>query len=438
MNIRVISILFILLGCASEKQQNVFYDVELNNLATNAYSNILADTLKRISIRFESDKTPSNELFSSIDYLPLETTSESFFGTIDQIEFTDTQIIILDKKTKGVYVFDREGAFLFKIVAVGDGPTEYRIPKSIAYNAFHERIEVLDNTRGIIQRYSAVNGTYMSTLDFGMGIRRFMPVDENEYLLVVDSYLFNNERYAQVHGLSRQLLLGEEEDNKLKIISQHVDYRTNSGALNFSVNQNLRADRVSGRPLVNFTFNDTIYEVGSQEVKRKYLLDFGEFSNKEEWFLEENLNTLFKKHKTLETTLPTFIWDTVDYLYVNSTSRGINMKCFYRKADGTTKCYQNSDFNQAAGAFGLWPKGSTENSFVYVMEPQEVFRLNNIVLTRINTLYPEASETDIETIIDTFYVAKEKWEFLKLAETAIQEDSNPVLVFAKPNFDAYN
>ena len=428
----------IFLGCAAEKTEKALYDVKLNRLEDNTFEDAWSDNLTSIPVYFNSKKIHSNELFSSIEYLPLETTPESFFGTIDQLELTDDQIIILDKKTRGVYVFDKTGNFQFKIDQVGEGPTEYRIPKFMAYNPFHKRIEVLDNTRGLIQRYSAEDGRYLSTLDLGMGINEFTPLHEASYLLVVGSYAFNDQRYAQIEGLNKQLLIANEVENSIKIVSQHVDYRENSGVPNFGINQNLRVDSRSGLPLVNITYNDTIYEVSQSRINRKYYIDFGEYKNPDEWFRKENLRTFLNKSEEGEYTSVTYFWDVSGYIYLSSRYQGLTTHCFYSKSSGESKCFRKSDYMQAAGAFGGWPISVTDTDFVYIMEPQEVYGIKESVLNRINALYPEAQPTDVKTIIDTFYVAQEKWEFLKLTESAIKEDSNPVLVFVKPNFEAYD
>lgn len=57
----------------------------------------------------------ASEVFESADYIPLETTRESTFGRIDQMEVTDQYFIILDKNTNSILLFTKEGKYHAKI-----------------------------------------------------------------------------------------------------------------------------------------------------------------------------------------------------------------------------------------------------------------------------------------------------------------------------------
>lgn len=57
----------------------------------------------------------ATEVFDSADYIPLETTKESTFGRIDQMEVTDEYFIILDRNTNCILLFSRDGKYHCKI-----------------------------------------------------------------------------------------------------------------------------------------------------------------------------------------------------------------------------------------------------------------------------------------------------------------------------------
>ncbi|WP_214225570.1 6-bladed beta-propeller [Pedobacter sp. B4-66] len=57
----------------------------------------------------------ASEVFESSTYIPLETTKESLFGRIDHLEITDDYFIILDKTTKCILFFTKNGKFHHKI-----------------------------------------------------------------------------------------------------------------------------------------------------------------------------------------------------------------------------------------------------------------------------------------------------------------------------------
>jgi hypothetical protein len=58
-----------------------------------------------------------SKIFEDIQYIPLETTKESLFGTISKILLADQHYIIYDDDTKSILVFDMKGKFKSKIAS---------------------------------------------------------------------------------------------------------------------------------------------------------------------------------------------------------------------------------------------------------------------------------------------------------------------------------
>ncbi len=72
------------------------------------------------------------DVFEEIDYIPLESTKESTFGKIDQLEVTDEHFIILDETTNCILFFKRDGKFHAKI----DGGSS-QLDYTNRFQAFH-------------------------------------------------------------------------------------------------------------------------------------------------------------------------------------------------------------------------------------------------------------------------------------------------------------
>src|SRR3954467_7786076 len=53
----------------------------------------------------------ASEVFETANYIPLETTKESLFGSIDQLEVTDQYFIILDQNTNCILFFKKDGKY---------------------------------------------------------------------------------------------------------------------------------------------------------------------------------------------------------------------------------------------------------------------------------------------------------------------------------------
>jgi len=59
----------------------------------------------------------SSQLFTEINYIPLETTKESLFGSITKLEVAGDNFIIYDDDTECILIFDKAGKFQSKISA---------------------------------------------------------------------------------------------------------------------------------------------------------------------------------------------------------------------------------------------------------------------------------------------------------------------------------
>jgi hypothetical protein len=58
---------------------------------------------------------PASEVISEVNYIPLQTTKESLFGTINQLAVTDKYFVIGDDYTNSILIFYRNGNFHTKI-----------------------------------------------------------------------------------------------------------------------------------------------------------------------------------------------------------------------------------------------------------------------------------------------------------------------------------
>ena len=69
---------------------------------------------------------PTEELFSKISVIPLETNDSSFLVKPVKVIIKDNRYYIVDEGVPAVFSFDEEGHLLHKIGKKGQGPGEYR------------------------------------------------------------------------------------------------------------------------------------------------------------------------------------------------------------------------------------------------------------------------------------------------------------------------
>lgn len=96
---------------------SVLFPVLLSS-AGYAQKLIPVDTSKTVILRVDPANAMggnASEIFESVDYIPLETTKESTFGRIEQLEITPDRFIILDENTNCILLFKRDGKFVAKI-----------------------------------------------------------------------------------------------------------------------------------------------------------------------------------------------------------------------------------------------------------------------------------------------------------------------------------
>jgi len=68
----------------------------------------------------------TSQIIDNIKFIPLETNDYSMIGSVAKIIKYDDKYIIMDKKmAKKLFVFDKEGKFLYNIGSIGKGPGEY-------------------------------------------------------------------------------------------------------------------------------------------------------------------------------------------------------------------------------------------------------------------------------------------------------------------------
>ena len=90
----------------------------LLSIACHSQKVVPIDTSKKLIIRVDPANSMggnASEIFETVDYIPLETTNESTFGRIEQLEVTDDRFVILDENTNCILIFKKDGKFIGKI-----------------------------------------------------------------------------------------------------------------------------------------------------------------------------------------------------------------------------------------------------------------------------------------------------------------------------------
>jgi hypothetical protein len=107
-----------------------------------------------IKVGMYEEVRPFSELFSRVDYVPLETREGALVGNIDKALISGELLFILDKTQKSVLSFGTDGRYKGKFHNPGNGPNEYLeiydfdlLPsgKGLVFLADNKRLFILDN-----------------------------------------------------------------------------------------------------------------------------------------------------------------------------------------------------------------------------------------------------------------------------------------------------
>jgi hypothetical protein len=101
------------LNRATVKYLAAFYSLFLSTIVTFAQQPSAGGTLKIAPSSAAS--VMASQVFDEVNYIPLETTNESLFGTINKLFVTDKYFIIFDNDTHCILFFFKDGKFHCKI-----------------------------------------------------------------------------------------------------------------------------------------------------------------------------------------------------------------------------------------------------------------------------------------------------------------------------------
>ncbi|HMI03451.1 MAG TPA: 6-bladed beta-propeller [Pedobacter sp.] len=249
-------------------------------LIGNAQKILPTDTSKTIELRIDpADANGGNasDFFEKITYIPLESTKESTFGKIDQLEVTDDYYIILDETTNCILFFTKTGKFHAKIDGGSYHLDYFKRLRDFKVNKWTAQI-VVQTSKMNSYIYYDFNGKKLREVV----IERDKHVYRNNYRFVSkDAILevsnFNDDRPADSTKIN--YLMGYAEDLMQKKLTSALPYTTvglkSSGdILGASGNGPLYSSRSDTSFLFAKDHDYRIYQLSPNQVKLKYQFIF--------------------------------------------------------------------------------------------------------------------------------------------------------------------
>ncbi|HMH35198.1 MAG TPA: 6-bladed beta-propeller [Puia sp.] len=201
----------------------------------------------------------ASQVFSDVKFIPLETTKESLFGQIDQMEVTDSFFIVLDQQSRSILVFTREGKLHKRIKS--PGPEKY-------FNYF-----ALDRVaREIIASNNYADGLLIYNYD-GLFLRKEPCPEHVQSLFYLGnrSFVYNIERISQAvpsNKSSYDLALSTGYNSITKYLNPY-NPKCEDGEFNMMSNP-INFSGVPGSCMFSLPFSYSVYQLNDTGVLCRY------------------------------------------------------------------------------------------------------------------------------------------------------------------------
>jgi len=259
-SIYVITLLALLVSCNNNKSKKT-----------------IPDSFVTISINKESitDSLLFTDMFDSVAFIKLEKTDESLMSTIDRIEVTHDRIYVLSSfRDRAVFVFKRNGKFIFKINNVGRGPGEFIRPADFYVDEKNKNILIYSSYPARLIKYD-YNGKFIDEKSIGLYCMGFTVLDDNLYIYTCG----NKTRSREGESIEFEII---KTDMNGKILDKYLPYSSsNKGYLyciNYSPGGITNLYNKGKEALFSMLYCDTIYSVTQTKFSPKYFIDFNEYT----------------------------------------------------------------------------------------------------------------------------------------------------------------
>ena len=218
-------------------------------------------------------------VFSQIDVLTLQENEDNLIGEVNKIVISDQYIYVLDSwKSKALFVFDKDGAFIRAFDALGTGAGEFVSPDDFQIDNDLRQIIILDkNSRKLL--FYDLDGDFIRDIKLDYFVNSFILYQDDKIILDRGNYISDNtDEYLAI--------ISKKEGKTLQTLFPRDKVLEN---MTFSPFNPLT--KISDTILYLPPMNSAVYEVHQDLYKQKYAFNFGRL-----WPNNEELEKLKDQH----------------------------------------------------------------------------------------------------------------------------------------------
>lgn len=206
------------------------------------------------------DKASLFDYFRSVELIPLETDANVLMKYVSKIVYYQDRYYTFDMSQAIIFVFDRQGKYLFKINKRGKGPGEYDFVQDININPFSGNLELL-TPYGLIYEYD-LSGNFVKRERVSYpnfhAVHQVAIVNKDLYVF----YSMFELKKIIYYNLSKKELLHEEHDEDMEI-----------GSFGYDNLYSYHDEWYFFRP-----FHTSVYKVGNEHLEESFRFDLGKYT----------------------------------------------------------------------------------------------------------------------------------------------------------------
>ena len=342
-----------------------------NNRTHNTGHPDISD-IDRIVIRPTTDDEVIlySQLFSCVEYIPLETTDESLLAGISKLEILDDgRILVFDGDIGAVYVFEKGGRFLWKIGNRGNASNEYVSVKDVALDKYNNQVVILDSGTNRLLFYD-IEGHFLSSLELTC-FPSSISVMDSDYLCLFLNYTETSWEHSICHNIKIINRRGE-------VRSELLEY--NGNIRNFHPAYEkvfcLSEDTLYLMP----PYSSVIYNVSSDALVPAFSFDLGENGISEETFVDVGGNyTEYISIMQRGVFMHSFL-KSPNYLFLRIADKGSIYLCVVNTDDPRVTQVSTHTKNDLFGyVSSLFPMTAKGNKCYYIIESSDFVRCKKTI-----------------------------------------------------------
>jgi hypothetical protein len=329
-----------------------------------------------------------SEIFSEIEYIPLENADKHVIGEIHQLIAYKNRFYIFDRfHTQSVFCFQQDGKFLFELNRKGTGPGEYVKLKNVSIDYDNDYLLLYCGQIKQILVYD-LDGNYVKSYRTKDIWANDFSYTGNGYAAFYGCYT-SNPQYSK-NGMTPNLLIAKTDDYKIL----HTDLFFPSEIKMSVVVGNAKhfSSYHNGTVSLLAEYNDTVFHISEGKSEPAYYVDFGDMKKDKSFYsLLRNPTTVLGQipeyEKTRDICIITALEETKTDIVFGYRHKNTFHYVFYNKETGQVidVCSDNSKnnddpiYNDIDGCTFAFPWSTDGESFFGVIESYSILEMKESI-----------------------------------------------------------